>query len=74
MTARDRRLIPATCQLHRGSIGFTNLVITRKPTGEIVFDPHVDQSCVLCLDKAAAGLLHETLGEWLARSDEVNRP
>ena len=67
MPAGDRRLIPATCRLHRGSIGFTNLVVTRNPaTGEIVFDPHVDQSCVLCLDRASASMLHDALGEWLA--------
>lgn len=67
MTSRDHRVLAATCQLHRGCIGFTNLMVTHDPaTGQIVFDPHVDQSCVLTLDRTSASMLHETLGEWLA--------
>jgi len=65
MTTRDRRVIPATCQVHGGGVGFTNLVVSRRPTGEIVFDPHVDGSCVLGLDRVSADMLQEALGEWL---------
>jgi len=67
MTNPDRRLIPATCQVHGGCIGFTNLVLTHLPTGEVVFDPHVDQSCVLRLDRASVGMVYDVLGEWLSR-------
>jgi hypothetical protein len=59
-----RKTIPATCQLHRGSIGFTNLLISKRG-GTIVFDPHVDGSCVISLDEDAATELRDTLTEWL---------
>nr|HEU0088560.1 hypothetical protein [Pseudonocardiaceae bacterium] len=60
----NRRMIPATCQVHGGAAGFTNLVVTRE-AGRIVFDPHVDRSCVISVDEEAARLLYEALGQWL---------
>jgi hypothetical protein len=36
-----------------------------KINGEIVLNPHVDDSCILRLDETAARQLFEVLGEWL---------
>jgi hypothetical protein len=36
-----------------------------KINGEIVLNPHVDGSCVLRLDEAAATQIFDILGEWL---------
>ncbi len=57
------RTIPATCQTH-GSKGYCNLRVTNV-NGEIVLNPHIDGSCVLRLDRAAATQLFEAFGEWL---------
>lgn len=57
------RTILTTCQTH-GSKGHCNLRVTNA-NGEIVLNPHIDGSCVLRLDRAAATQLFETLGEWL---------
>jgi hypothetical protein len=63
--ARPRRkAIPATCSLHRGPIGFANLMVS-KSDGTVVFDPHVTGSCLITLDDAGAGVLRDTLTEWL---------
>lgn len=63
----ERRLIAATCQVHGGTPGFTNLVVTREAgSGRIMLDPHVTRSCVITLDQPAAGELHTVLGEWLS--------
>lgn len=63
--ARPRRkAIPATCALHRGPIGFANLMVS-KSDGTVVFDPHVTGSCLITLDEAGAGVLRDTLTEWL---------
>jgi hypothetical protein len=62
MSANDRT-ISITCQIH-GSKGFCNLRVT-KIDGEIVLNPHVDGSCVLRLDEAAASQLFDMLGEGL---------
>jgi hypothetical protein len=61
---RRRVVIPATCQLHRGSRGFTNLVVTIRG-GDIVLDPHAVGSCVISLDANAASTLRDTLTQWL---------
>ena len=57
-------MIPATCAVHGGSAGFTNLVV-RKLDGEIVLDPHADGSCVLHFSEEAAATLRDVLIEWL---------
>jgi hypothetical protein len=59
-----RKAIPATCGLHGGSIGFTNLLVSKRD-GTIVLDPHVDGSCVIYLDEDGARKLRDTLTEWL---------
>ena len=59
-----RKTIPATCALHRGPIGFTNLLVSTRD-GTIVLDPHVDGSCVIYLDQDGATQLCDTLTEWL---------
>lgn len=60
----NRRVIHGTCRLHGGPVGFTNLVVT-KQAALVVFDPHVDGSCVISIDEAAARQLYEALREWL---------
>jgi hypothetical protein len=60
----QRRTVPATCELHRGPIGFTNLLVSKRD-GTIVLDPHVDGSCVIYLDQDGATELCDTLTEWL---------
>jgi hypothetical protein len=59
-----RKVIPTTCQLHRGPIGFANLMVS-KYGGRIVFDPHVMGSCVISLDEQGAVTLRDLLTEWL---------
>ncbi|MDQ3761631.1 MAG: hypothetical protein M3460_08010 [Actinomycetota bacterium] len=59
-----RKAIPATCTLHGGPAGYTNLLVCMR-NGTIVFDPHVTGSCVITLDQAGAGVLRDTLTEWL---------
>jgi hypothetical protein len=62
--SRRRVVIPATCQQHRSSRGFTNLLVTTRG-GEIVLDPHVVGSCVISFDENGATTLRDTLTEWL---------
>jgi hypothetical protein len=62
--SRRRVVIPATCQQHGGSRGFTNLLVTIRG-GEIVLDPHAVGSCVTSLDKNGATTLRDTLTDWL---------
>lgn len=59
-----RKVIPATCALHRGPVGFTNLLVSKR-AGTIVLDPHVTGSCVISLDEDGATTLRDTLTEWL---------
>lgn len=44
--------------------------------GRFVFDPHVDQCCVLRLDERAATAVFDTLGKWLGwpGTDVANTP
>jgi hypothetical protein len=46
-------------------VGLPNLVVERKPNGEIVFDPHVTGECVIILDETAATAPFDVLGRWL---------
>lgn len=55
-----RVVIPVSCATHGGPTGFTNLMI-RKLDGTIELDPHLDGSCVLILDEAAAITLRDAL-------------
>lgn len=63
-TGKCRTVISATCTLHRGPRGFSNLVVEKRG-GEIVLDPHATGSCVIILDEAAATALFDVLGQWL---------
>jgi hypothetical protein len=62
--SRNRKVIHATCTVHGGARGFTNLAVSKRG-GAIELDPHVTGQCLLTLDEDAARVLHETLGEWL---------
>lgn len=64
MALPNRRVIHATCTVHGGPRGFTNLVLT-KTNGDIELDPHVTGQCVIILDEAAATAMFDALGEWL---------
>jgi hypothetical protein len=59
----NRRVIHATCSVHGGSRGFTNLAVTRND-GQIVLDPHATGSCVIILDEAATTALFDLLRQW----------
>ena len=59
-----RKAIPATCGLHRGPIGFANLMVSVQG-GSIVFDPHVTGACVITINKESATTLRDLLTEWL---------
>jgi hypothetical protein len=61
----NRKAIPVTCGVHRGPRGFANLVVERKPNGDIVLGPHVTGQCVIILDETAARALFDLLGKWL---------
>ncbi|MDQ3763708.1 MAG: hypothetical protein M3460_19445 [Actinomycetota bacterium] len=60
----NRRVIHASCSVHGGARGFTNLVV-HKRDGQIVLDPHATGACVLGLDEDGATVLRDTLTEWL---------
>jgi hypothetical protein len=59
-----RKAIPATCGLHRGPVGFANLMVSMQG-GSLVFDPHVTGACVITLDEDGAKKLRSLLMEWL---------
>jgi len=61
---RRRKALPSTCGLHRGPMGFANLLVSMQ--GEsVVFDPHVTGDCVFCLEEDSARTLRDFLTEWL---------
>jgi hypothetical protein len=65
MPTNDRRkAIPATCELHRGAKGYTNLMVSKRG-GTIVLDPHVTGSCVISLEEPSSTALRDMLTEWL---------
>ncbi|MGB6164454.1 MAG: hypothetical protein WCF33_17700 [Pseudonocardiaceae bacterium] len=59
-----RKAIPATCGLHRGPMGFANLMIS-KQGDSFVLDPHVTGECLIPLNEQSAKALRDTLTEWL---------
>jgi hypothetical protein len=59
-----RKAIPATCGLHRGPVGFANLMVSMQGRS-IVFDPHVTGACVITLEEEGAKTLRNLLTEWL---------
>ncbi len=60
----NRRVIHASCSVHGGCRGFTNLAVS-KLDGEIMLDPHVTGACVITLDESGATVLRDLLTEWL---------
>jgi hypothetical protein len=61
---RFRKGIPATCALHRGPMGFANLMISKQ--GEsFVLDPHVTGECLITLNENSAKELRDIVTEWL---------
>jgi hypothetical protein len=69
-TSESRKAIPATCALHRGAAGFTNLMV-KMSDRMIVLDPHVDGCCVITLNEAAARALYDVLTEWLQQTGRL---
>jgi hypothetical protein len=59
-----RKALPATCSLHRGPIGFANLLVSMQGRS-VVFDPHGTGACLYVLDEEGATTLLGTLTEWL---------
>ena len=59
-----RKAIPATCGLHRGPIGFANLMVSMQ-SGSLVFDPHVTGECLITIDEDGAKTLRDLLTHWL---------
>ncbi|MGH3722256.1 MAG: hypothetical protein ACRDRI_26150 [Pseudonocardiaceae bacterium] len=59
-----RKAIPATCALHRGPVGFANLLVSQR-NGTIVLDSHVTGACIMTLDEDSAQTLRDILMEWL---------
>jgi hypothetical protein len=59
-----RKVIHASCSVHQGAVGFTNLVVSQRG-GVIELDPHVDGGCLLTLTEDQACALRDVLTEWL---------
>ncbi len=59
-----RKAIPATCGLHRGPIGFANLMVSLQGRS-VALDPHVTGECVITLREQSAKALRDILTEWL---------
>ncbi len=60
----NRRVIPATCTVHGGARGFTNLRVSKRD-GHIELDPHAIGCCLIRLDEDEARTLCAVLTEWL---------
>lgn len=63
-TCHNRKVIHATCTLHRGPVGFANVVVSKRD-GTIELDPHVTGACVLTLAEDEAAALRDLLTRWL---------
>jgi hypothetical protein len=61
---RTRKVIHATCAMHAGARGFTNVLLTKRGS-EIKLDPHMTDSCVIIFDEDAAIAVRDTITEWL---------
>jgi hypothetical protein len=62
---QNRIVLPATCGVHQGPRGFSNLAVRKLPDGRIEFDPHVTGACTVTVEAEAAQKLLETLQRWL---------
>jgi hypothetical protein len=63
-TNDNRKVIHATCALHRGPVDFANVVVSKRG-GTIELDPHVTGACVLTLADDEALALRDALTRWL---------
>ncbi len=62
--AARRKVISATCAIHPGTPGFTNLEVLRSGD-DIVLHPHVTGACTLILNEDEARELHSFIGQLL---------
>jgi hypothetical protein len=62
--SKRRRVIHATCALHRGPVGFTNLVVSTRG-GQIELDPHAAGARKITLEEDGARVLRDAVIEWL---------
>jgi hypothetical protein len=60
----NRKVIHATCALHRGPAGFANVVVSKRDTRRSS-DLHVTGACVLTLAEDKAVALRDALTRWL---------
>jgi hypothetical protein len=60
----NRRVIRASCSLHGGSVGFTNLVVS-KHGGQTELDPHAAGARTITLEEDGSRALRDALIEWL---------
>ena len=51
--SKRHRVIHTTCALHRGPVGFTNLVVSTR-SGQVELDPHAAGSCKITLKEDGA--------------------
>ena len=56
---------PDQLRVHQGPREFANLVVERKPSGEIIFDPHVTGMCMIIFSEDSARALFDVLKTWL---------
>lgn len=61
---KTRKVISATCAIHPGTPGFTNLEVLRS-SEDIVLRPHATGACTLILTPVQARELHAWIGELL---------
>lgn len=61
---QDRKVLHATCALHRGPVGFANLAGSKRD-GTIALDPPVTGACVLTLAEGEPVALRDALTRWL---------
>jgi hypothetical protein len=62
---RNRIVLPATCGVHQGPRGFTNLAVRKLADGRIEFDPHVTGACPVTVEADTARELVAALLRWL---------
>jgi hypothetical protein len=61
---RNRLVVHGTCTVHRGPVGYVNVLVTRL-NGAIQLDPHVAGQCVITLAEPEAIELRDALARWL---------
>ncbi|MGH3774103.1 MAG: hypothetical protein ACRDRW_22375 [Pseudonocardiaceae bacterium] len=56
-------VIHATCVPHRGPVGFTTLVVSKRD-GQVDLDPHAAGAYTITIDEDGARVLRDALVEW----------